>query len=162
MFSRIPDYSMSSNQLNKRCSGFTLIEVITTIVVLAIAAAALLSIFTGMIRGSADPMIQQQAVSISEAYMEEILLKAFDDPDGIGGETRPNYDDVLDFNTLPDNVVRDQNGNAIGGLGAYSITVTVADDSLNGIPAAASRRIDISVNHPAIDPILLSGYRTSY
>ena len=148
---------------SRRHSGFTLIEVITTIVVIAIAAAALLSVYTNMVRGSADPMIQQQAVSISEAYMEEIQLKAFADPDGIGGETRPNYDDVLDFNTLPDTVVRDQNGNAVGGLGAYSITVTVAAvDPLNGMNPADSLRIDISVDHPVIDPILLSGYRTNY
>ncbi|MFV2033139.1 MAG: prepilin-type N-terminal cleavage/methylation domain-containing protein [Gammaproteobacteria bacterium] len=153
---------MSPNLATGRYSGFTLIEVITTIVVLAIAAAALLGVFTGSIRGSADPMIQQQAVSIAEAYMEEILLKAFIDPDGIGGETRPNYDDVQDYNTLPDTLVRDQNGNAIATLSAYSISVTVSGDSLNGIAAADSLRIDISVDHPAIDPILLSGYRTNY
>ena len=150
----------------RRHTGFTLIEVITTIVVLAIAATALLSVYTSTIRGSADPMIQQQAVSIAEAYMEEILLKAFTDPDGIGGETRPDYDDVQDFNALPDTVVRDQNGNAIGTLSAYTITVTVSGDPLgdplNLIPVADSLRIDISVFHPAIDPILLSGYRTNY
>ncbi len=153
---------MSHNSVGRRHFGFTLIEVITTIVVLAIAAGALLSVFTGTIRGSADPMIQQQAVSIAEAYMEEILLKDFNDPDGIGGETRSTYDDVRDYNALPDTVVRDQNGNAIGALSAYSITVSVTGDVLNGIAASNSLRVDISVDHPAIDPIVLSGYRTNY
>jgi len=151
-------------------SGFTLIEVITTIVVLAIAAAALLGVFTGMIRGSADPMIQQQAVSVAEAYMEEILLRDFSEPDPLtaetggaeAGETRATFDDVQDYNDLPDLVVRDQNGNAIGALSTYSITVTVNADSLNGIASADSLRIDISVDHPIIDPIVLSGYRTNY
>lgn len=153
---------MSRKCVTRRHYGFTLIEVITTIVVVAIAAAALLGVFTGAIRGSADPMIQQQAVSIAEAYMEEILLKAFIDPDGIGGETRPTYDDVQDYNGLTDVGARDQTDNAIAGLGAYTITVTVGGDSLNAIPVIDSLRIDISVNHPAIDPIVLSGYRTRY
>ena len=160
MFSRTPKSS--------KLSGFTLIEVITTIVVIAIAAAALLSVFTGMVRGSADPMIQQQAVSIAEAYMEEILLKAYLEPDPLvvetggaeAGETRPTFDDVQDYNALPASAaVEDQNGNPIVALSAYDITVTVGGDSLNGITA---QRIDISVNHPAISPILLSGYRTNY
>ena len=156
----------------RRYSGFTLIEVITTVVILAIAAAALLSVFSGMIRGSADPMIQQQAVSIAEAYMEEILLKDFSEPNPLtpetgtaeAGETRPTYDDVQDYNALPvAGAVSDQNGGAIGALSAYTITVTVLGiDPLNGMAAADSRRIDISVDHPAIDPIILSGYRTSY
>jgi MSHA pilin protein MshD len=153
---------MSRKSETRRHCGFTLIEVITTIVVVAIAAAALLSVFTSTIRGSADPMIQQQAVSTAEAYMEEILLKAFIDPDGIGGETRPTFDDVQDYNGLTDVGARDQNDNAIAGLGAYTITVTVGGDSLNGIAPIDSLRIDISVNHAAIDPIVLAGYRTNY
>jgi MSHA pilin protein MshD len=150
---------MSPKSETRRYSGFTLIEVITTIVVVAIAAAALLGVFTSTIRGSADPMIQQQAVSIAEAYMEEILLKDF----AVGPETtRATFDDVRDYNGLTNVGARDQNDNAIAGLGAYTITVTVGGDSLNLIPLANSLRIDISVNHPAIDPIVLSGYRTNY
>ena len=163
---------MYSKSTIRRHAGFTLIEVITTIVVLAIAATALLSVYTSTVRGSADPMIQQQAVSIAEAYMEEILLKAFSEPDPLVAETggaeldettRSTFDDVQDYNDpLITGAVSDQNGNAIGTLSAYSITVTVAGDSLNGMPAVDSLRIDISVDHPAIDPILLSGYRTNY
>ncbi|MEE8366261.1 MAG: prepilin-type N-terminal cleavage/methylation domain-containing protein [Gammaproteobacteria bacterium] len=150
---------MSRKSVTRRHCGFTLIEVITTIVVVAIAAAALLGVFTGAIRGSADPMIQQQAVSIAEAYMEEILLKDF----AVGPETtRATFDDVRDYNGLTDVGARDQSDNAIAGLGAYTITVTVGGDSLNAIPVIDSLRIDISVSHAAIDPIVLSGYRTRY
>ena len=53
---------MSLKYASSRDSCFTLIEVITTIVVVAIAAAALLGVFTGAIRGRADQMLQQQAV----------------------------------------------------------------------------------------------------
>lgn len=160
---------MCCRKINSAVSGFTLLEIIVTIVVIGIAATALLSLFSGMVRTSADPMIQQQAVSIAEAYLEEISLMGFADPQGgetggaEAGETRPVYDDVQDYNSLPDSVVRDQNGIAIGALSAYSITVVVAGNILNGIVAVDSMRIDITVNHAAIgNNVLLSGYRVNY
>ena len=45
----------------RRQSAFTLIEIVVTILVIGISATALLSVFSNMIRGSADPVIQQQA-----------------------------------------------------------------------------------------------------
>ena len=142
-------------------SGFTLLEILTTVIVIAVAATALMSVFSSTVRTSADPMFQHQALAIAEAYMEEIRLKDFDEtPPPV--PPRSEYNDVRDYNNLPDTVVRDQNGVAIGALSDYSITVTVVLDSLNGIAAADSLRIDITVSHASIDPVLLSGYRTNY
>jgi MSHA pilin protein MshD len=149
-------------------SAFTLIEIIITIIVISISATALLSVFSSMIRGSADPLIQQQATTIAEAYMEEIMLRAFEDPQvaesgaAEAGETRPNYDDVQDYNSLGTNQVRDQNNNPVAALSAYGVTVVVAGDTLNTVPAGAAMRVDVTVTHPAIADILLSGYRTRY
>ncbi|MFT5977026.1 MAG: MSHA pilin protein MshD [Gammaproteobacteria bacterium] len=164
---------MSPNKRHFYAHGFTLIEIIVTIVVLAIAGTTLLSVFTSTARTSADPMIQQQAITIAEAYMEEILLKNFSDPQGVEkgtreeGETRINYDDVQDYNWLGDNeiedkIVRDQNNNVIDQLLDYEVTVTVIGAALNGISANNSMLIKISVIHPAIDPIVISGYRANY
>jgi MSHA pilin protein MshD len=140
-------------------SGFTLLELITTIVVIAVAAPTLMSIFSTTIQTSADPMFQHQALSIAEAYMEEILLKDF----AIGPETtRANFDDVRDYNGLTDVGARDQANNLIAGLNDYTISVTVVNDGLNGIAAADSLRIDLTVSHAMIDDILLSGYRVNY
>jgi MSHA pilin protein MshD len=140
-------------------AGFTLLEIITTVVVIAIAATALMSVLSSTVATSADPVLQHQATAIAEAYMEEILLKDF----AIGpGNTRPTFDDVRDYNSLPDTVVRDQFGVAIGALSDYDITVSVGADGLNGIAAIDSLRIDITVSHASIDPVLLSGYRTNY
>ena len=152
----------------RRQSAFTLIEIIVTIIVIGISATALLSVFTNMIRGSADPLIQQQATSIAEAYMEEIMLRAFEDPQVVEsgaaevGETRPNYDDVQDYNSLGTSEVRDQNNNPVAALSAYGVTVVVIDDTLNTVPMGAAMRVDVTVTHPAIADILLSGYRTRY
>jgi MSHA pilin protein MshD len=154
--------------------GFTLIEIIVTIVVLAIASTSLLSVFTSTVRTSADPMIQQQAISIAEAYMEEIMLKSFSDPrkDDVppvnetggseAGETRVNFNDVQDYNDLLDTKVRDQNNNEISSLEYYTVVVTVAEKALHGIDKKDSLFINITVTHSAISPIAISGYRTNY
>ena len=149
-------------------SAFTLIEIIVTLVVVGIAAVALMSVFTSTVRGSADPLIQQQATTIAEAYIEEILLRAFDDPQG--GETgtdegeagRADYDDVKDYRSLAAGPAADQFGNPIAPLAAYTVTVVVTNNAFNGIAAANALRIDVSVDHAAIDPILISAYRTRY
>lgn len=154
---------MFPRQQGCNANGFTLIEIIVTIVVLAIASTALLSVFSSTVATSANPVIQQQAISIAEAYLEEISLKSFNDPDGIAeANNRVNYDDVRDYNSLPDTVVRDQNNTAIPALSSYDVTVVVTTSALNTISASDSLRIDVSVNHAAIDPISLTGYRTSY
>ena len=91
--------------------------------------------------------------------MEEILLKDF----AVGPEsTRANFDDVRDYDGLIDVGARDQAYNLIAGLNDYTISVTVDNDGLNGIAAADSLRIDITVSHAMIDNILLSGYRVNY
>ena len=154
----------------RRHRGFTLIELIITVIVIGIAAAALLSVFANLARGSADPVIQQQATSIAEAYMEEILLRAFEDPQGgesggaEGGETRPSYDDVQDYNSLGTTQVRDQNDNPIASLAAYNVFVTVAAGTLNTITAASGNamQIDVRVTHPAVGDIELRAFRTRY
>ena len=140
-------------------SGFTLLEILTTVIVIAVAATALMSVFSSTVRTSADPMFQHQALAIAEAYMEEIRLKDF----AIGPETtRASFDDVRDYNGLTDVGARDQNNNLIAGLNDYTISVTVVNDGLNGIAAADSLRIDIVVSRALIDDILLSGYRVNY
>lgn len=150
---------MSITSKKAALSGFTLLELITTVVVIAVAAPTLMSVFSSTIQTSADPMFQHQALSIAEAYMEEILLKDF----AIGPETtRASFDDVRDYNGLTDVGARDQANNLIAGLNAYTISVTVVNDALNGIAAADSLRIDLSVSHAMIDDILLSGYRVNY
>lgn len=150
---------------NNPQTGFTLIEIVVTLVVIGIAASALVGVFSSIVRGSADPAIQQQAITIAEAYIEEISLKSFNDPDDVetgtseGEAGRASYDDVKDYRSLAAGAPADQLGTAIVALAAYNVTVTITDSTLNGITALL---IDVNVTHPAVDPILLSAYRTDY
>ncbi len=117
---------------------------------------------------SADPMIQTQAVAIAESYMEEISLRPLSDPDGSdSGETRSDYDDVYDYNRLPDNVVRDQTGTAIPDLAGYAVTVSVAPASDLGpagstVPKAATAKITVRVQYASMVDFTLERYRTAY
>jgi prepilin-type N-terminal cleavage/methylation domain-containing protein len=53
--------------------GFTLIEIIITIVVIAIAAVGVLSVFATGMRGSANPLLVAQATQLVQERMETII-----------------------------------------------------------------------------------------
>ncbi len=54
-------------------SGFTLIETIITLVILSIAAIGVLSVFTTGMKGSANPLILSQAVSLAQEKMDDVI-----------------------------------------------------------------------------------------
>ncbi|ROR34197.1 type II secretion system protein [Inmirania thermothiophila] len=151
--------------MGRRAEGFTLVELVIAIVILAIAVAGVLLAFQQTAARSADPLLVQQAVAVAEAYLEEIQLRAFDDPDGADGEaSRADYDDVDDYDGLSDLGARDQEGNAVAGLGDYRVDVAVAHAALHTVPAADAYRIEVRVRHQrrADVDVTLTGYRTRY
>lgn len=139
--------------------GFTLIEIIISIVIVSVALTALLLFTSTSTRRSVDPLIQEQASAIAQAYLEEIMQKEFCDPDwdhdsnpatpldcpaqcvsdacgtcsgtGVGWsiESRASYDDVCDY-AGTDNPPLDQAGNTFAsGLGDYSVTIAIDDSA---------------------------------
>lgn len=144
--------------------GVTLIELCVSIVVIAIAAGAVLGVLSRSVGRSADAMTMSQAVSIAEAYLEEITLKPFADPDGTDGETlRTDFDDVDDYNGLVDVGARDQFGNAPSALSRYTVTVTVTPSSaLTSVPNTDAERVDVRVTYAPNVTVALTGYRTRY
>ena len=109
-------------------------------------------------------MVQQQAVAIAQAYLDEILQRWVVDPNGTPPNTgRGSWDLVDEYNGLTDVGAHDQFGNAIAALSAYTVSVTTTPSSaLTGVPSAGARRIDITVSYPPSGSVTLSGYRTSY
>jgi MSHA pilin protein MshD len=149
---------------NRREAGVTLIELVISIVIVAIAGGAVLGVLARSAETSADAMIVSQAVSIGEAYLEEITLKPFVDPDGVDGETgRANFDDADDYDGLVDAGARDQFGNAIPALAGYTIRVAVSPSAaLVGIPSTDAERIDVRVTYAPYVDLTLSAYKTRY
>lgn len=150
--------------MRTRQHGVTLVELVVAITIVAVAASAVLGALAAVASRSADAMVEQQAVSIAQAYLDEISQRWVVDPNGAPPNTgRGSWDTVDQYNGLVNNGATDQFGNAIAGLGDYTVSVAVASSSaLTGITSANARRIDITVTHPSGVNVILTGYRTNY
>ena len=147
----------------RRQTGTTLIELVIAIVIVSIAVSAILMVMSMTVGYSADPMIRYQAVAIAEAYLEEISLKSFADPNGVDGEaSRDLYDDVDDYHGLLNVGARNQFDAALPGLGNYTVSVTVTKSAFSGIAESDSYLINVTVTHAANINFTLSAYRPNF
>ena len=154
---------MKKMRINRNQRGVTLVELVIAMVIISIAVAGVMLVINSTILHSADPVLRQQAIAIAEAYMEEITLKNFADPDTDGEGSRALYDDVDDYHGLSDSGAVDQNGTPVSGLEKYRVDVSVQAQSYG--PAGnqvAGLKINVSVTDPAGESLTLSGYRTDY
>lgn len=128
--------------------GMTLVELVITIVIIGIAAAALFSAMASITARSADPMLRQQSLYIAEAYLETLLALPYADLDkdhelaqGAGGSPKGLDGEVIDE------------------LKRYGVTTDVSSESLNGVTA---KRITVTVEDPSGEKLQLVGWRTCY
>lgn len=68
----------------KASPGFTLIEIVLTIILLGAVAGILVPFFTA-ITHSPDPVIRERAISLGQAMMDEIMAKRWDENTPVGG-----------------------------------------------------------------------------
>ena len=147
--------------------GFTLIELIVALVIIATAAATILGVMSAVDSRSAEAMQRTQAISIANAYLREIIAQPFVDPAGADGEVaRAAFDDVDDYNNLPTATVSDRFGNPIAGLDNYQVAVNVTQTAIGpgGALVAANRslRITVTVTSPSQYIVSLSAFRTRH
>jgi MSHA pilin protein MshD len=150
--------------MRRHVQGVTLVELLVSIVIISIAVISVMGALSAVAANSASAMLQEQGTSIASAYLNEILQKNFADPDATPSveASRDLYDDVSDYTSLPDAVVRDPNGAAIAGLGQFQVQVAVSAGNLNGLGAGNVLRVDVTVSHPSMASVMLTGYRTRY
>lgn len=104
----------------------------------------------GANQNSTDPMLQQQALAIADAYMEEALTHPLTDPQGSDTGTceeanRNEYDDLNDYNCIADTGgAINQFGLAIAELRGYNVTMRVIATTLQTQPA---QQVDVLVTH---------------
>lgn len=81
------DCTVRSPTLRQR--GASLVELVMFIVVIGAGLAGIIGIWRTTAQGSADPLIQKQALAIAEAYLEEVLAMPFTycDPDDANAST---------------------------------------------------------------------------
>lgn len=61
----------------RRQRGLTLIELSIAIVVLGIAVAAVISVYSQAVRTSVEPLVRKQAVAVAESLLTEVLMHPF-------------------------------------------------------------------------------------
>lgn len=71
-------------EVNCRPAGFTLLELIMTIVILSLSSLILVPFFQS-ISHSPDPMMRQRAIALGQSMMDEILAKKWDENTPNGG-----------------------------------------------------------------------------
>ena len=153
--------------------GFTLIELIIFIVVVAAGMAGILSVMNTVVKSSADPMIRKQAIAIAESLLEEVLLKEYSSPSGgtnvgavcaAASGARVNWDNVCDYKGYTTTTgISDILGSTVASLSAYNISPAVevvlqsaGSSDLTGITA---KKVTVHVTGPQ-GTISLTGYRT--
>ena len=142
-----------------RSRGVTLVELIVSITVIAIAGAALAGTLAYLNGTGNTSILQAQAQSIANAYLNEIAGKRFADPNVVEA-SRAQYNDVRDYDGLDDPVAQDEFGNAAGN---FRVRVSVVAGALGVLPAADVRRIDVTVDYDNGNAsVVASAYRTRY
>ena len=155
--------------------GVTLVEVVVFIIVIAVALAATLGVFTQNIVRANDPLIQTRALELAQAQMDEILARKFADNTPSGGVPAcgsigvspctmitpdSGFDDVGDFDGFSD--VSHQ---------GYTVRVTVVEAGADlGLADGAARRVTVTVSTPrtssnssdAGSAISLSAYKVNF
>jgi MSHA pilin protein MshD len=146
--------------MSAKQTGFSLIELIFFIVVVALGLAGILSVMNQTVASSVDPLVRKQALVLADALMEEIMLKANRNPDGgYSGSNRAQFDDVLDYqgySTCCGMVMID--GTPIAGLERYNIkSVTISDvEPVSG--AAVLKQVVVTIDSPQGE-LTLRSYR---
>jgi MSHA pilin protein MshD len=137
--------------------GFSLIELIFFIVVVSVGLAGVLRVMNVGVASSADPMVRKQAVALAESILQEVLQKAYTDPDpGVtsGESTRATFDDVDDYNGRTQTTFTD----LPPALATYTIGIAVTASTLATLPA---KRVAVTVARGA-ESVTLVGFRASY
>lgn len=147
--------------------GFTLIELMLFIVIIAVATSGLFAAINSSTVNNVNPLFQVRALELAQAQMDEIFGKRYDDKSPLGGfppcssgeigavvcdssDAKTDLSDVDDyhgFTTVP------------AGYGGYTMSVAVTNVTLSSRPA---KLITITVDSSASTPVTLSAYRGDF
>lgn len=172
--------------------GFSLIELIVVIVVLALALVGVTLMINRAVVQSPEALVQSRAMELAQTYMDEILSKRFDERSGQGGiprcdstdnaaqacsnslgpDTAPAessrllFDDVDDYHGLSEPTpVSIVSGTPLTGIyDGYAVAVSViyAGSEIGFTDNRQAKRITIRVTTPLGNTIPVSAYRVNF
>jgi MSHA pilin protein MshD len=164
--------------------GYSLIELIVTIVVTSIVIIIFYSIFAPNQKNSVSAVMQTKAAELGQSYLEEISLKRFDENSPIGNGNRCNqtaallcgaigaeegvgnralFNDVDDYHGLDDQPAQDALGNNRVGFNGFRVTVSVTYAGGDfGLAVQDLKRITVTVFTPEGNSLVFSRYKGNF
>lgn len=159
--------------MNNKQLGFSLIELVITIVVLGIALTALSSSLFNAVGKNADPLWQTKATQLSQAYLDEILAMKYQEDSPLGGEPavgpcaitsetdRSLFDDVDDYHGLTETAsFLDQTSGLASTYSGYNISIQVTCVDAQGNTSNNSKLIELTITSPTSESLIFSAYRS--
>lgn len=161
--------------MNNKQLGFSLIELVITIVVLGIALTALSSSLFNAVGKNADPLWQAKATQLSQAYLDEILAMKYQDDSPLEGgsvgscaisgpetgeTSRSLFDDVDDYHGLSETATfLDTTSGLASTYSGYNISIQVTCVDHLGNTSNDSKLIELTVTSPTNESLIFSAYR---
>jgi len=168
-------------------AGFTLIETVIVIVLVGAMMAGMTALFMNNVSNSHRPYLRQKALAVTNAFMDEILRKRWNEATPLGGgcvntasgacatgpavvaigtdgESRATYDDIDDYHGLNQSPPQDSSGTDMPGYTGYTVNVSVIQPGANWntVPAADVRLITVSVTSSSNETLSVSAYRINF
>lgn len=157
--------------------GFTLIELVVFIAVVAIALSTLLLAFNRSVTTSVDPLIKVRLLELCQSQLDEVIARKYDENTPTGGIPAcgsaedgaincagiglDSGESLADRNTLDD--VDDFNGYSATPYSGYNVAISVAlAGSELGLTNDQAKRVTVTATAPGGDSITLSTYRVNF
>lgn len=185
---KTPRAHVALPSLTKRAqAGFTLIEIIVSIVAIGILMGLIISVFAPQVIRGTDPLFSMRAAELGQSYLEEMLGKRFDENSPLGNSLRCNapsqpacsgtlgpdtgettshttFDDFDDYNNFSDAPPTDQSGAARANYSGFSVsaTVTYAGTEI-GLPNNSdAKRVVLTVTDPRGNQVIFAAYKANF
>jgi MSHA pilin protein MshD len=164
---------MCANLQRRGQRGLTMIELIMFIVIVSVGLVGLLLVVNTVVKSSADPMVRKQSIAMADAILEEVLLKAYQNPTGGVSSSSGNcatsralFDDVSDYACFDGTTTETK----IFGNQMMASSTTVLPNtfwakvvvSAATVSSVSMKKITVTVADPSGATYALSGYRGNY
>lgn len=152
-------------------NGFTLIELVVTIVVLGIGVSAIVGLMSVNTARGVNPLIDGRLMHVGKAYMDEIRHKRFAETMvpapgcAINREegSWPGFDDVDDYHGVDDSPPRTQTSTWMAQFSTVRVRVTVSCAGADiGLPQSGAKKITVLVTDSSGASQVYSVYRSLY